>query len=122
VNKTVSELVTTMESWWGKSYDRAALKELYGDLDASVVLATLDRGKPHEQAVAIALAGDNNLRPAVPNLVRHVTHPVPLLRYWVVDALAKMFNSAPPIDLHRDNARIEQDTKKWVASKGFVLP
>jgi len=121
-NKTVSELVTTMETWWGKKYDGGALKELYGDLDASVVLATLDRGKPHEQAVAIALAGENNLRPAVPNLVRHVTHPVPLLRYWVVDALAKMFGAEPPIDLHRDNAQIEQQTKKWVASKGFVLP
>jgi len=121
-NKTVGELVTNIEQWWGKSFDRAALKLLYGELDSSVILATLDRGKPHEQAVAIAIAGDAELRPAVPYLVRHTTHSLPLLRYWAVDALAKVFGSAPSIDLHRDNAKIEKDARAWVAAKGYVLP
>ena len=46
------ELVGDMESWWGRKYDRAALENLYGGLQARPLPATLIRGKAHEQAVA----------------------------------------------------------------------
>ena len=36
--KTAKELVETMESWWGKSFDRQALHGLYGDLSGSAIL------------------------------------------------------------------------------------
>ena len=48
----------TMERWWGKRYDRARAAPLYGDLDARPLVATLARGKPHEQAVALAVLGE----------------------------------------------------------------
>lgn len=120
--KTVKELIESLEAWWGKVYDKKALEDLYGPLEGSPVLATLDRGKPHEQALAIALAGEARLRPAVPYLVAHATHPVPLLRYWTVDALARIFGARPDVDLHRENAEIQKKVRAWVASRGFVLP
>ena len=56
-DKTVADLVSTMERWWGRRYDRAALKTLYGSLEARPLEATLARGKAHEQAVALATLG-----------------------------------------------------------------
>src|SRR5262249_40858254 len=53
-DQSVEGLVSTLERWWGKHYDRAALRALYGDdLSINALRATLARGKPHEQAVAI---------------------------------------------------------------------
>src|SRR5205807_6365840 len=40
-DKRVEELVATMERWWNKRYDRAALRSLYGALDGRVMRATL---------------------------------------------------------------------------------
>jgi hypothetical protein len=120
--KTANELVTSMEQWWGKKFDRKALEDLYGDLDGSPLLATLSRGKPHEQAVAIAVAGETRLRPAVPFLVPHATHSIPLLRYWTVDALTAIVGGPSGVDLHRDTAEIAKKTRAWVSGKGFVLP
>lgn len=120
--KTVAELVSSLEAWWGRSYDRKALVALYGPLEGSAVLATLDRGKPHEQGLAIAIAGEARLRPAVPYLVTHATHEVPLLRYWTLDALARIFEATPDVDLHRDNGEIRKKVRAWVGSRGFVLP
>lgn len=120
--KTAKELVETMEQWWGKTFDRGALEELYGDLSGSPLLATLSRGKPHEQGVAIAIAGETKLRPAVPFLVPQATHKVPLLRYWAVDALTAILGGPSGVDLHRDTAEIDKKVRGWVSSKGFVLP
>lgn len=120
--KSARELVESMEAWWGKTFDRAALTGLYGDLSGSPILSTLSRGKPHEQAVAIAVAGEAKLRPAVPFIVPHVTHSVPLLRYWAVDSLTAILGGPSGIDLHRDTAEIAARARLWVGNKGFVLP
>jgi predicted CXXCH cytochrome family protein len=66
--KTVSELVGSMESWWGRRYDRVALAGLYGDLDARPLEATLVRGKAHEQAVALATLGAAGVKTAIPGV------------------------------------------------------
>ena len=61
-DKSVESLVSTMESWWQKRYDRAALRALYGDsLDVGVLEATLARGRPHEQLTAESMAADQHL-------------------------------------------------------------
>lgn len=119
--KSARELVESMETWWGKTFDRPALKELYGDLDGSPILATLSRGKPHEQAVAIAIAGETKLRPAVPFLFPQLTHSVPLLRYWALDALTAILGGPSGVDLHRDTAEIQKKARLWVTGKGFTL-
>ena len=43
---------------YGKSFNRAELQRLYGDLSQNAMMATLQRGRPHEQVVAIATLGN----------------------------------------------------------------
>ena len=61
----------------GRAYDRGALRELYGSLDARPLEATLARGKAHEQATALgALAAAGN-RGAVPAVARQLSIRTP---------------------------------------------
>jgi predicted CXXCH cytochrome family protein len=67
-SKQVGELARVMETWWNKSYDRDALRTLYGDTTSTPLLATLERGKPHEKAVALSVLSDASLAsPTVSN-------------------------------------------------------
>ena len=52
-DKSVRALLGDIQRFWGKTYDQASLRGLYGSLDANVFQATLERGMPHEQAVVI---------------------------------------------------------------------
>src|SRR5262249_11718133 len=86
-DKDVGTIARTMETWWGKSYERGALEKLYGSLDANPLLATAERGKPHEQAVAFELLGRARMKAAVPILAGKLTHPYPLVRGYAKRAL-----------------------------------
>jgi len=85
--------------WWKRPYDRDALRKLYGDLDANVLLATAERGKPHEQAVAFFLLGEARSRPAIPILAAQLTNPYPLVRGYAKRALDTIAGSPIPIDI-----------------------
>jgi predicted CXXCH cytochrome family protein len=100
-DKTVSELVGKMESWWGRRYDRAALANLYGTLDARPLPATLMRGKAHEQAVAIAVLGDAGRKEALPAVARQLANPFPLVRYYARRAVDALAARPCPVDLDR---------------------
>src|SRR5262249_42128546 len=77
---SVEKIVATMEQWWGKQYDRAALRTLYGpDLAVNALRATLERGKPHEQAVAITVLGEAKDGTAIAALVPMLAHQYPLV-------------------------------------------
>jgi predicted CXXCH cytochrome family protein len=86
-DRSVSHLVDAMEKWWPVRYPRQRLAELYGSLDANVVRATLDRGKPHEQAVALGLLGEAGARDAAPAVARQLGNEYPLVRQWAQRAL-----------------------------------
>ncbi len=61
-DRSVASLVADMERLWGKRYDRAALARLYGgDLEVNALLATVEHGKPHEQAPAMAVLGEKRV-------------------------------------------------------------
>ena len=92
-DKTVGQLVGTMEHWWGRRYDRAMLQVLYGSLDARPLQATLTRGKPHEQAVAIATLGAAHATDAVAPIARQLVNPFPLVRYYARRALEALRGS-----------------------------
>jgi predicted CXXCH cytochrome family protein len=111
---TVGELVTTMESWWGKRYDRGRLLGLYGDLAAQVLPATVARGKPHEQATAIAALGEARLASATRPLAAALAHPYPLVRYHARHALETILGSAVPVDLEQDAADIRIAVARWL--------
>lgn len=112
---SVEKLVSSMEAWWGKSYDRDALAKLYGQLDANVLLSTAERGKPHEQGVAFHALGRARDRAAVPLLARGLRHPIPLVRGYAKRALERIRGAPAPIDLDADEASIEAQANAWLS-------
>ena len=105
-DKTVGELVATMERWWGRKYDRAALAALYGGLDARPLEATLARGKAHEQAVALATLGAAHVTAAAPAVARQLVNPFPLVRYYARRALEALRGQDCAVDLDRPTPEI----------------
>ncbi|HEY4395427.1 MAG TPA: cytochrome c3 family protein [Polyangia bacterium] len=105
-DKTVGELVATMERWWGRRYDRSALAALYGDLGARPLEATLARGKAHEQAVALATLGAARVSAAAPAVARQLVNPFPLVRYYARRALGALRGEDCAVDLDRPTPEI----------------
>jgi hypothetical protein len=114
-NKTVDALLSSMEAWWGKRYDRAALRALYGDdLGVDTLRATLARGKPHEQAVAIAVLGQARDRAALPLLVPMLAHDYPLVRYFAQRALQTITGDPVAIDVGAPAAEVRSLAAQWL--------
>lgn len=120
-DKPVESLVATMERWWGKSYDRARLRALYGaDLErADPLVETLVRGKPHEQAVAMALLGARGDKAVAPLVAAQLTHPIPILRYYAVAALEALLGAPAPLDVHANDDVIVRAAGRWLAQRGL---
>ena len=94
---TVRHLVDAMEAWWPVRYPRQRLEELYGSLDANVMRATLERGKAHEQAVAIGDARARRRAPdAAPLIAPQLGNEYPLVREWARRALDGARRTRPP--------------------------
>ena len=91
-------LVDAMETWWPVRYPRQRLEELYGSLDANVMRATLERGKAHEQAVAIGILAEAHARDAAPLIAAQLGNEYPLVREWARRALGSLgvAAQAPP--------------------------
>jgi hypothetical protein len=96
--KSVRALVDTMESWWPVRYPRQRLEELYGSLDANVIAATLERGKAHEQAVALGILRTSPDRALLPLVEKQLTGEYPLVRAWAratLDAMGQHATEGP---------------------------
>ncbi|HEX7703940.1 MAG TPA: cytochrome c3 family protein [Kofleriaceae bacterium] len=116
-DKSVDALVTTMEQWYGKHYDRDALHVLYGDdLSVNVMRATLSRGKPHEQAVAIATYGELEDRTALAPLAPMLAHEYPLIRYFAQRALQRITGDPVAIDVGAPAATVRRAADAWLAA------
>jgi predicted CXXCH cytochrome family protein len=116
-DKSVDTLVTTMEQWYGKHYDRDALHILYGDdLSVNVMQATLSRGKPHEQAVAIATYGELEDRTALAPLAPMLAHEYPLVRYFAQRALQRITGDPVAIDVGAPAATVRHAADAWLAA------
>ncbi|HEX8793621.1 MAG TPA: cytochrome c3 family protein [Polyangiaceae bacterium] len=87
---SVGTLVEAMEKWWPVRYPRQRLEELYGSLDANVMRTTLERGKPHEKAVAIGVLAEAGAKDAAPLVARELQDEYPLVREWARRALEKL--------------------------------
>jgi predicted CXXCH cytochrome family protein len=113
-DKTVESLVSTMESWWHEHYDRAPLRALYGDdLNVNAIRATLERGKPHEQAVAMATLGQIGDRQSIAAIARQLSHEYPLVRFFAQRALETITGQPVPIDLNAPAATIRGQADAW---------
>jgi predicted CXXCH cytochrome family protein len=104
-DRSAGSLVDAMERWWPVRYPRQRIAELYGSLDANVMRATLELGKPHEQAVAMATLGASRDRAAVPLLARQLVADYPLLREWAKRALTSILGRCD-VDLGADDDAI----------------
>ena len=114
-DKSVESIVTTMEAWWGKRYDRQPLRALYGDdLGVNALRATLARGKPHEQAVAIAILGETKDPTAIPVLVDQLAHDYPLIRYFALHALETVTGKPIAIDVGAPAADVKRAAAAWL--------
>jgi predicted CXXCH cytochrome family protein len=115
-DKSVEQLVTTMEQWWHKKYDREKLKALYGeDLSVNAIRATLERGKPHEQAAAIGVLGQAKDKSAVAALVPMLSHEYPLVRYYAQRALQLITGDPVAIDVGKAAVDVQRDANAWLS-------
>jgi hypothetical protein len=112
--KSAEELVSEMERWWGKHYDRPILQALYGDLQQPPLQATLALGKPHEQAVAIISLREQNVRETLPLVAQQIANRLPLVRYQVRKAIDTFVGKDCGIDLDRTLRDIISATEKCV--------
>ncbi|HEX7596652.1 MAG TPA: cytochrome c3 family protein, partial [Polyangia bacterium] len=109
--KSSEELLSAMERWWGRHYDRQALQGLYGDLKESPLLSTLARGKPHEQAVAVISLREQGVTESLPRVARLIAHPIPLVRYQVRKTIEAIAGRSCNIDLDRTTPEIIRATE-----------
>ena len=119
-DKTVASLITTMEKWWNKKYDRTALEGLYGNLDTNAIRATLFRGKPHEQAVAmmsLTSATGAKVPGALAAIAPHMAHEYPLVRFFAHRALEEITGQKIDIDVNKSAAELRPLIDAWLASQ-----
>lgn len=117
-DRSVGSLLADIERFWGRRYDAARLDELYGsDRDVGVVDATLARGLPHEQAVAIAILGERRDRSALPRLADQLAHPYPLVRYFARESIAEITGERPPLDMSLPGDEIAAQGRAWLAQR-----
>jgi predicted CXXCH cytochrome family protein len=102
---SVRTLVDAMERFWGKKYDRDILSKAYGSLDANALLATAQRGHPHEQAVAFQLLPSAKVQGSAQAIAPGLWGPRPLVRGYAKDALSKL--AGVPCDIDTDAPREE---------------
>jgi predicted CXXCH cytochrome family protein len=132
VDKSVGQLVGEIERWWKKRYDPSKLRRLYGeDLDANVMLATLERGKPHERIVAMdrlgsaengALNGTPSTRAGGPHaekpteaLLRALGDEYPLARFFAHRALEHLEKRDLVVNLHAPGDELERSVRNLLA-------
>lgn len=118
VDKTVEALVSNMEQWWGRKFDRQKLRALYGRLEAKPLVATLAYGKPHEQATAAVVLGERGGPAAAPLIATQLTNAYPLVRYFARRALEQASGRPVPIDVEQDSAAIDAEERRWFAESG----
>jgi hypothetical protein len=116
-DKSVDELVSAMERFWGKKYDRGALAGLYGNLARPVMLATLERGLAHEQAVAMVVLGQRRERSALPALLRELGNHYPLVRYFAKNAVEAIAGRPCDVDLDQEDGEIAAQASRWLAAE-----
>jgi predicted CXXCH cytochrome family protein len=121
-DRSVEALVAAMERWWGKRYDRAAVRALYGaDLGVNALTAAL-AGKPHEQATAIGVLGERRVAGAVPALAPMLSHRVPILRFFARAAIERITGQPVPVDLHARAAGLKAEVRRWLAGRAEPPP
>jgi hypothetical protein len=113
-DRSVEQLVATMERWWGKRYDRGALRALYGaDLGVNAIRAALT-GKPHEQGTAIGVLGERKVPGAERQIAPLLAHRLPILRFFARHAIETITGRPLALDLHLNAAALKVEVRRWL--------
>lgn len=100
-DRSVEQIVSTMEKWWGKRYDRQRLTRLYGrDLSQNPTRITLMGGKPHEQVLAADVAVKHALPRTTDPIVALLGSSYPLVRYFARHSLETRLGAPLPLDMN----------------------
>ncbi len=109
-------LASNMERWWGKRYDRAALRRLYGhDLSRGNLETTARFGLPHEQAVAVSTLGARGRTDALRLVSTQLSHEYPLVRYFAGQAARELTGSWPSVDVEASAAEVRSQVRDWLS-------
>jgi predicted CXXCH cytochrome family protein len=140
-DKSVNELTHSMETGWQKAYPKDILEGLYGGGASNVLESTLERGKPHEKAVALALlstppsirrsAKDPLRKPLAPLFARELANEYPLVREFARLALLQELGEssgarvgAEPCELsmYGEQAQLRSQADACLTARGLPLP
>jgi predicted CXXCH cytochrome family protein len=115
-DRSVDQIVSTMEKWWGKRYDRAKLKQLYGtDLRENPLRITLIGGKPHEQALAADIAVRHDVPGTTDSIVALLNNQYPLVRYFARHSLERRFGAPIPLDMNQNGPELVKAAQRWLS-------
>ncbi len=115
-DKSVDQLVSTMERLWGKKYDRSALRRLYGqDLSVNAIEATLRYGKPHEEGTAVAIAGRDRRKDWLPLVVAQLGNDYPLVRYFARHAIEQITEAPLPVDMNLAGPDVVSHARQYLS-------
>jgi len=118
-DRSVDQIVSTMEKWWGKRYDRAKLKQLYGsDLRENPIRIALLGGKSHEKVLAADVAVRHRVPATTDSIVALLNDPYPLVRYFARHGLERRFGTPIPLDMNQRGPDLVKAAKQWLAEAG----
>jgi predicted CXXCH cytochrome family protein len=118
VDRSVDQIVVTMERWWKKSYDRAALRRLYGaDLRQNPLTMTLVAGKPHERAVAATVLSQAGRTDMLASIATILDDDYPLVRYFGKAALERLVGEPLPLDMSQSGKDTRAAAERWLAER-----
>jgi predicted CXXCH cytochrome family protein len=114
-DRSVEQIVSTLEKWWGKRYDRAKLQELYGaDLRVNPVRIALVGGKPHERVLAAEIAVRRDVPGTTESMVALLDNQYPLVRYFARHSLERRLGNPLPLDMSLPGPALVQAAKAIV--------
>jgi predicted CXXCH cytochrome family protein len=121
-DKSAFELISSMQRLWHKAYDAGALRTLYGETSANVLQATLARGKPHEQAVALAVLGEGASRDLAPLFARELDNEYPLVREFARAAFLRALGPGCELSMYEGQDRLRADAEGCLRASHLPAP
>jgi len=113
--KSVGQVVNDIARLWERRIDRVKLEALYGpDENRNMLIATVERGRPHEQVPAIVALGEQRVAGATMAVAAQVLNPYPLVRPYALRALEALTGRACAVDLDRGAAEIAAALERCV--------
>ena len=117
-DRSVDQITSTMEKWWGKRYDRQKLTRLYGaDLRVNAMRVALLGGKPHEQALAADVAVRHGLPQTTDSIVALLGNPYPLVRYFARHSLERRLGTPLPLDMNLPGPQLVEAARALLSQK-----